>query len=511
MAVAFEAVATAEVTLTSGTSITCNKPAGTVEGDVLLAHFRQRQGDATGAPSGWTLLRSTAAPAAVGTVSAWVKVAGAAEPADYTFTNGGAGDVGRMGIAIMRFSGVDTATPVDVSAIAAEANTDGTAVTCPTVTTTVADTMVVRMAGTLSVPGTLTAPSGTQRYEFGHPSLSTRQWLAGSTIIQEAAGSTGTAVFTAGSAVGGRNGITVALAPAVAGPSSQFARPASTVLTGGWRTDTAGTDLHTALDETTPDDNDYIISETDPASDTCVIGFGTVDNPNVLTGHMIRWRTRKEGTGDVRLLVDVMSGSTLVQDFQIDPLPAGVTAYEEELTGFSVEQISDYADLRLRFTAELVDGTAAAVVTWAELEVPEVQDPRVWLRPASDEAVGAWTRDPANGSIASALAERNDAARAALASAGWPSTARFKLQSGQTPEPGDRWLRARVQRDGPTDTAFTITLREGGGSTVGGGTLKGTLSTTRTVDGWATVEVEITETISNYADLYLEVTADEAT
>ncbi|WP_246357435.1 cell wall anchor protein [Pyxidicoccus fallax] len=93
------------------TSLTLNKPAGTVAGDVLLARIVNRNNVAAvlTAPAGWKLLRSDQSASQI---KAWVfyKVAGSSEPASYAFTLDLAS---YMAGSLSAFSGVDTVNPID--------------------------------------------------------------------------------------------------------------------------------------------------------------------------------------------------------------------------------------------------------------------------------------------------------------------------------------------------------------------------------------------------------------
>src|SRR4029077_2616965 len=120
------------------TTITIAKPAGVVTNDVLLAAISVRGIPTITPPSGWTLARSDTN----GTVmvqSVYWHLAGGSEPANYTFTFNQpvASAVG----AIDAYSGVNTTTRVDVSG--GQTNASSTSITAPSVTTTVANDMVV--------------------------------------------------------------------------------------------------------------------------------------------------------------------------------------------------------------------------------------------------------------------------------------------------------------------------------------------------------------------------------
>src|SRR5581483_3732695 len=138
-AIAFRSAASVDQAGSPG-SIAITKPAGTLKGDVLIAVIAVRPDTLTiTVPAGFTLERrqdqTTGNP---NSVAVYRKIATASEPANYTFTA-----TGNTGIAggIMAFSGVDNTTPVDVSA--SSAIVSGTAFAAPSITTTVANTMIV--------------------------------------------------------------------------------------------------------------------------------------------------------------------------------------------------------------------------------------------------------------------------------------------------------------------------------------------------------------------------------
>jgi hypothetical protein len=182
-----------------------------VANDVLLAQITVRGGTGTTitAPAGWTLVRRDDSTTTLAQ-AVFVLVAGASEPADYTWTfspsqkaSGG----------IIAYSGVNAAAPVNVHG--GQANASSTSVTAPSVTTTVANARLVGFFG--AARDTLfTPPAGmTEQWDIA----STGGAATSRTASEEAdealgaAGATGTRVATAAAAAV-NIGQLVALAPA---------------------------------------------------------------------------------------------------------------------------------------------------------------------------------------------------------------------------------------------------------------------------------------------------------
>lgn len=103
-------------------SLALDKPTGVAQGDVMVASVAIRPSSASiTAPSGWSLVRKVDnTSGATSSVAVYVKVAGASEPASYTWTfstsSGSAGG-------IQAFSGVDTSNPVQADAGTQQSNT----------------------------------------------------------------------------------------------------------------------------------------------------------------------------------------------------------------------------------------------------------------------------------------------------------------------------------------------------------------------------------------------------
>ncbi|MGQ0510091.1 MAG: DUF6701 domain-containing protein [Betaproteobacteria bacterium] len=179
------------------TTLAVNVPAGTVEEDVMLASIAVAPSGATvTAPAGWTELHNTAGTS--NRLVTYQRVAGATEPASYTWTLGGTATTGAAG-GIATYVGVDTLTPIHLSA--ANTTASGTTHTATGVTTTVASTMVVT-AHSFASSVAWTPPAGmTERVDV--PAIATTNAegvaLEMNDVAQAAAGATGDKSATVGS------------------------------------------------------------------------------------------------------------------------------------------------------------------------------------------------------------------------------------------------------------------------------------------------------------------------
>lgn len=195
---------------TSSGALTLNKPTGTANGDLLVmtasADLSASEDVTYTVPSGWAqLLANTRSDAtsAGNNLQVWYKVANS-EPANYAITPD---HDNLIGGSIMRITGHDATTPVDVSNVTASATGEAAA---PSVTTTVNNAQVLRFATWDQSKTLVAAPSGvTQSYYVdvsGHDN-----W--GGYKEQAAAGGTGVAQFDLSSGAP-YVGFTVAIKPA---------------------------------------------------------------------------------------------------------------------------------------------------------------------------------------------------------------------------------------------------------------------------------------------------------
>jgi len=218
---ALAAIAVGNVTTDTGSgSLVIPVPSGTTSGDLLLVGIVVDGGSGTSVttPSGWTF-RARVDDNDSGwddnagddvSLLTYYKVAGSSEPASYTWTIGGSQE-GSGGM--IRYIGVDTTTPINVSG---SSNGDGSTATAPAVTTTVANTRVVAFYGADNDFNFATSSGMTERYDVPFNS-SDDIGSAADDVAQASVGSTGTKSSSMGS---GNNASwvaqTIALRPFVA-------------------------------------------------------------------------------------------------------------------------------------------------------------------------------------------------------------------------------------------------------------------------------------------------------
>ncbi len=145
------------------------------------------------------------------------------------------------------------------------------------------------------------------------------------------------------------NGVFVVLA------TVQMAFPSADISLGGWTPSAGGspTELWPMIDEETADDADFIQSVLTPSNDTCEVRLQALGDPAVSTGHVVRYRYSKSfAAGRVDLTVKLMDGATEIASFTHSDISTTDTQADQTLSAAQADSISDYGDLRLRFTAD---------------------------------------------------------------------------------------------------------------------------------------------------------------
>ncbi len=184
----YQSVATASELTFAGNSLVCNKPSGTVSGDLMVASFFSIISGSTSPthtlPAGWTSIDSDTALVIGGSYSCRLelayRVAGGSEGASYTFQTSAAAN---LVLSIARYDNVDTGSPYDTTSKVTGA---GFTCTLPSLTTAAANSMLVGTVWGLGAGAgtTFTSTDMTERADHGSV------WLGD--VFQAAAGGSGT-------------------------------------------------------------------------------------------------------------------------------------------------------------------------------------------------------------------------------------------------------------------------------------------------------------------------------
>lgn len=132
---------------------------------------------------------------------------------------------------------------------------------------------------------------------------------------------------------------------------AQFARPTSDVALGGW-----SGPAFSAIDEAVASDADFTTSPVAPANATLEVALGAIEDPQASTGHVVRYRYQK-GTAagaQINLTVALMQGAVQIASWSHTNIANGWVTAAQTLTGPQADAITDYSNLRLRFTATQV-------------------------------------------------------------------------------------------------------------------------------------------------------------
>lgn len=126
------------------------------------------------------------------------------------------------------------------------------------------------------------------------------------------------------------------------GATVKILRPASDISAGAW-TPSTGVSLFGTINETPFNDATY---NTTPSASTFEVKLSAGTSPGVTTGHIARYRA--QGTGS--LTVRLMQGTTVIAT-NTPSITAAYQTFTFTLSGAEAAAITDYTDLRLRFTS----------------------------------------------------------------------------------------------------------------------------------------------------------------
>lgn len=146
-------------TASSITSITVSKPAGVVEGDVMVAIVtHKRNSTSFTAPTGWVRLDKIASSSLSLGVVAFYKAVAASEPASYTFRYRSKSAVGS--VAIVAYRGVNPTAPIAAS-VTQTNSSSSTSIPTGSVSVTTTNSMAVGVYVLSSGVTSFTSPAGT--------------------------------------------------------------------------------------------------------------------------------------------------------------------------------------------------------------------------------------------------------------------------------------------------------------------------------------------------------------
>lgn len=135
-----------------------------------------------------------------------------------------------------------------------------------------------------------------------------------------------------------------------AGKTQYALRPDADINDGVWKDQADGTNLFEAINEPSWIDTDYAWDENAKAGDSFEVGL---TNPGYTVGagdHIIRWRAaRIANTKTVTMKCELVQGVTVIASDQ-QVLTANYQTFEYSLSAPEIANITDYNNLRLRFT-----------------------------------------------------------------------------------------------------------------------------------------------------------------
>ena len=125
----------------------------------------------------------------------------------------------------------------------------------------------------------------------------------------------------------------------------QYGYPAySDLENSDWHPSTGFYLFATLDEEDTPDDSDFIYTNT---PSYCSMLVTQMIDPGVDTGHVVRYRARGDGVSALR--VGLWCNSTQIATWTTSAAPIAMTTYVQSLTTGEAANITDYTDLRLSF------------------------------------------------------------------------------------------------------------------------------------------------------------------
>jgi hypothetical protein len=229
----------------SGTSVTINVPAGTTDGDLLMLSVASGAASMPSSFTGWTHVLSNINGGATCQIGQFYRIA-SSEPASYTLSGF---TTGRITAELVRITGADTTTPLDVTPTSAAATGS---ITAGTLTTATDKALVFYTVGQdAATSSDFTVPSGVTLIEN---STGTGKRLISAYEVQSAAGTTTSRTFTETAGPLNAGAFTTAIRPASSSSSGGSAADPSTIssLVNRWVASDIGAANGAAVSSWTP-------------------------------------------------------------------------------------------------------------------------------------------------------------------------------------------------------------------------------------------------------------------
>lgn len=144
---------------------------------------------------------------------------------------------------------------------------------------------------------------------------------------------------------------------------AQYGRPDSDVDINAWTDQASGvTNIYQSIDEVTASDADYVKSEVAPDSSAAGFGLSNVEDPLVNSGHIVRYKYKKDASGGATLNMKVelrqgylgeSSLGTLIHSETHANVPGSAWQTGSfTLTSAEANTITDYTNLQIRVWAD---------------------------------------------------------------------------------------------------------------------------------------------------------------
>ena len=135
------------------------------------------------------------------------------------------------------------------------------------------------------------------------------------------------------------------------GQSAFALRPDGDISIDDWKNELDTTPLYTSIDESTPNDADYVWHEIPQIGDYFEVSLTNPGGTVPANNHYLRWRAKRiGGTLTVTVKCELRQGASTVITSDEQVLTNTYQTFVKQLNAGEIASITDYDDLRLRFT-----------------------------------------------------------------------------------------------------------------------------------------------------------------